>query len=110
MKRSFVIITAMVTALLTTASVQAETGGAGGMHKIAPPAGRDPAGHHRLQGSSLHENAANYHKVAAKYHKIAAAKYRRAKDIVAVENAMAAISASEDAARATEASKAILPK
>jgi len=109
MKRSFVIATTIVTALLITANVQAQTGGAGGMHKVEPSV-RDPAGHHRLKGSSLHENAANYHKVAAKHHKIAAAKYRRAKDLVAVDHAILAIGASEDAARATEATKGILPK
>jgi len=99
----------MVTILLTTANVQAETGGAGGMHQVVP-AGKDTAGHHRLKGSSLHENAANYHKVAAKHHKIAAAKYRRAKDLVAADHAILAIGASENAARATEATKSILQK
>ena len=109
MKRSFVIATTMVTTLLTAASVQAETGGAGGM-KMAPKTAKDTSGHHRLRGSSLHENAANYHKIAAKHHKIAADKYRRNQDSVAVEHALLAISASEDAAKTTEATKAILPK
>lgn len=42
--------------------------------------------------------------------KIAAAKYRKTQDQGAVEHAKAAITASEDAAKATEKTKSILPE
>lgn len=59
----------MVTTLLTAANFQAETGGSGGMKLDTTAEKKDTSGHHRLHGSSLHENAENYHKVAAKHHK-----------------------------------------
>lgn len=102
--KQFIQASTIIIALLTVANVQAETGGAGGMHM---PRNTE---HHRLKGSSLHENAANYHTNAAKHHRKAAAMYRKENDSSAVTHAEAAILASSDAFKATEDTKQILPK
>ncbi|MCF7970179.1 MAG: hypothetical protein K9L22_03310 [Methylococcaceae bacterium] len=103
--KSFLIATAMVTALLTFTSAQAEVGTMGKEGMRA-----DTSSHHRLKGSTLHENAASAHTTAAKHHKLAASMYRKNKDASAVDHAKMALTASQDASAATQATKEILPE
>lgn len=102
--KKYILASTLIISLLTVAIAQAETGGKGGMHVPKPTA------HHKNKGSSLHETAANKHSMAAKHHKKAAAMYRKDADSNAVKHAQTAISASNDAMAATEATKGILPK
>ena len=106
--KKLTLATTVVISLLTAASVQAQTGGKGGMH--LPKETKDTIAHHKYEGSSLHEAAASAHSLAAKHHKKAAAMYRKNADSNAVEHAETAISSSNDAMAATDATKDILPK
>lgn len=107
MKNSILASMAIIS-LLTVASAQAESGDKGRMRLSEEDKGT--ATHHTLRGSQVHEAAASAHSLAAKHHSIAAAMYRKNADSNAVEHAEKAITFSDDAAKATKATKAILPK
>jgi hypothetical protein len=107
MKKNILALT-LTMSLLAITNAQAFEMGEGGMR--LPSDKRPGAEHHKYQGSSLHEAAAAAHSQAAKHHKKAASMYRTSKDSKAVEHATAAITASDDAFAATEATKEILPK
>ncbi len=109
--KKILVVTMMTAALFTVTNAQAEletVGAKNSMKMELKVVKKDTSSHHRLRGSSLHETAANHHTAAAKHHKIAAAKYRSRKDSEAETHAKAAIVSSEDAIKATNATKSLL--
>ena len=105
MKKS-ILASMVILSLVAITSAQA----AGEMRLSTEEAENTTTQHHTLRGSQLHEAAASAHSIAAKHHSIAAAMYRKNSDSNAVEHAEKAITFSDDATKATESTKSILPK
>ena len=106
--KKLILASTITAALLTATGVQAATGGDSGMTLKNKSANTKV--HHTMQGSALHENAADAHSRAASYHKKAADAYRKKQDESAIRHAKKAIFASGEAAIHTEETKDILPK
>ena len=108
--KKLILASTITAALLTVTGVQAATGGDSGMTLNKKAKAPNTTVHHTMQGSALHENAADAHSRAAAHHKKAADAYRKKQDQSAIRHAKKAIFASGEAAIHTEETKDILPK